>query len=186
MHPLLARLLAGRGVRSAEEVDDGLARLLPPATMHQTEAAARLLADAVGQRRRIVVVADYDCDGATACAVALRGLALLGAPPGSLHFVVPDRALHGYGLTPPIARRVHERGADLLITVDNGIASVDGVAEAKALGLTVLAWTVNEPRQIADAIDLGVDGIVSDRPDLVRDEMQRRGMALPPATPVRP
>jgi single-stranded-DNA-specific exonuclease len=78
-HPLLARLLAARGVRGGDELDDGLARLLPPAGLRGADAAARLLADVLGAGQRICVVADYDCDGATACAVALRGLALLGA-----------------------------------------------------------------------------------------------------------
>ena len=154
MHPLLARLLAGRGVRSAEEVDDGLARLLPPATMHQTEAAARLLADAVGQRRRIVVVADYDCDGATACAVALRGLRMLGAAPEHTGYVVPDRAVHGYGLTPPIVDLALAQGAQVLVTVDNGIASLDGVAHARAHGLDVLVTDHHLPALQGGAVVL--------------------------------
>jgi single-stranded-DNA-specific exonuclease len=95
-----------------------------------------LLADAIAADRRLCIVADYDCDGATACAVAVRGLRLLGAQ--HVDYLVPDRVVDGYGLTPPIARRVKERGADVLITVDNGIASVEGVAEARALGLQVL------------------------------------------------
>ena len=102
VHPLLARLLAARGVRSADELDDGLARLLPPASLKGAEAAARLLADAIKAGHRICIVADYDCDGATACAVALRGLAMLGAAPATLGYVVPDRLIHGYGLTPAI------------------------------------------------------------------------------------
>ncbi|GKS74645.1 single-stranded-DNA-specific exonuclease RecJ [Acidovorax sp. SUPP950] len=136
VHPLLARLYAARGVCGKDELDDGLARLLPPDTLRGTREAAVLLADAIAQDRRLIVVADYDCDGATACAVAVRGLRLLGAR--QVDYLVPDRVADGYGLTPSIARRVHERGADMLITVDNGIASVDGVAEAKALGLQVL------------------------------------------------
>ena len=95
VHPLLARLLAGRGVRSADELDDSLARLLPPETLLGAAAAGRLLADAIAAGQRICIVADYDCDGATACAVALRGLALLGAGQGTLGYVVPDRAVHG-------------------------------------------------------------------------------------------
>ena len=114
------------------ELDDALARLLPPATLRGTQEAARLLADAIASDQRIVIVADYDCDGATACAVGMRGLRLLGAR--HVDYLVPDRVVDGYGLTPPIARRVHARGADLLVTVDNGIASVEGVREAKALG----------------------------------------------------
>jgi len=136
VHPLLARLYAARGVCAKDELDDGLALLLPPDTLRGTREAAVLLADAIAQDRRLVVVADYDCDGATACAVAVRGLRLLGAR--HVDYLVPDRVADGYGLTPSIARRVHDKGADMLITVDNGIASVDGVAEAKALGLQVL------------------------------------------------
>ena len=136
VHPLLARLYAARGVQSRDELDDGLARLLPPAGLKGMDAAARLLADAIAAGERICIVADYDCDGATACAVALRGLALLGAR--HVDYLVPDRVVDGYGLTPAIARRVHASGARLLVTVDNGIASCEGVAEAKALGLSVL------------------------------------------------
>ena len=83
VHPLLARLFAGRGVRTADELDDGLARLLPPTDLLGVQAAAKLLADVIANRQRVCVVADYDCDGATACAVALRGLRLLGAAEGT-------------------------------------------------------------------------------------------------------
>ena len=136
VHPLLARLFAARGVVGKDELDDGLARLLPPDTLFGTRAAAVLLADAIRDGKRLCVVADYDCDGATACAVAVRGLRLLGAK--EVSFLVPDRVVDGYGLTPPISERVADAGADMLITVDNGIASVDGVATAKARGLQVL------------------------------------------------
>jgi single-stranded-DNA-specific exonuclease len=136
IHPLLAQLYAARGVLSADELDDGLARLLPPASMKGTLEAALLLADAIAAQKRICVVADYDCDGATACAVALRGLRLLGAT--RVGYIVPDRVVDGYGLTAPISERVKASGADLLVTVDNGIASFDGVARARALGLQVL------------------------------------------------
>lgn len=136
VHPLLARLYAARGVLGKDELDDGLARLLPPATLRGTHDAAVLLADAIRDGKRLCIVADYDCDGATACAVAVRGLRLLGAT--QVSYLVPDRVVDGYGLTPPIAERVAERGADVLITVDNGIASVDGVATARARGLQVL------------------------------------------------
>lgn len=136
VHPLLAQLYAARGVLTADELDDGLARLLPPGTMKGTQEAAVLLADAIAVNKKICVVADYDCDGATACAVALRGLRLLGAT--QVSYIVPDRVVDGYGLTAPIAERVKATGADLLVTVDNGIASMDGVARARALGLQVL------------------------------------------------
>jgi single-stranded-DNA-specific exonuclease len=140
IHPLLARLFAARGIAHPDELDDGLAKLLPPDSLHNTQAAAGALADAMQQGLRLCVVADYDCDGATACAVAVRGLRLLGAPLGfdRIGYLVPDRVTDGYGLTPPIAERVKASGADLLITVDNGIASIEGVAHAHALGLQVL------------------------------------------------
>jgi single-stranded-DNA-specific exonuclease len=137
-HPLLARLFAARGVADAADLDDGLARLLPPDALRGIDVAARLLADALDARERICIVADYDCDGATACAVALRGLALLGAAPGTLHYVVPDRSVHGYGLTPAIVDLARAKEPALLVTVDNGIASFDGVAHARAHGLRVL------------------------------------------------
>jgi single-stranded-DNA-specific exonuclease len=136
VHPLLARLYAARGVAGKEELDNGLARLLPPATLKGASEAAVLLADAIAAGRKLCVVADYDCDGATACAVAVRGLRLLGAR--HVGYLVPDRVTDGYGLTPPIAQRVKAQGADVLITVDNGIASIEGVAAARALGLQVL------------------------------------------------
>jgi len=142
VHPLLARLLAARGVRQPDELDDSLGRLLPPDTLEGNAAAGRLLADAIEQRQRLCVVADYDCDGATACAVALRGLALLGAEPSTLGYVVPDRAVHGYGLTPAIVdlalAQQAGRRPDVLVTVDNGIASHAGVAHARASGMRVL------------------------------------------------
>jgi single-stranded-DNA-specific exonuclease len=136
VHPLLARLYAARGVLAADELDDGLGRLLPPAGMKGLQEAAVLLADAIAADKKLCIVADYDCDGATACAVAMRGLKLLGAK--NVVYLVPDRVIDGYGLTPTIAERVKERGADILITVDNGIASVEGVAKANELGLQVL------------------------------------------------
>jgi single-stranded-DNA-specific exonuclease len=136
VHPLLARLFAARGVIGKDELDDALARLLPPVGLKGVQEAAVLLADSIAADVKICIVADYDCDGATACAVAMRGLRLLGAR--QLDYLVPDRIVDGYGLTPPIAQRVKERGASLLITVDNGIASVEGVAAANALGLKVL------------------------------------------------
>jgi single-stranded-DNA-specific exonuclease len=150
VHPLLARLYAARGVLAMDELDDGLARLLPPTGMKDLAQAAVLLADAIAANKKLCIVADYDCDGATACAVAMRGLKLLGAT--SIEYLVPDRVIDGYGLTPAIAQRVKERGADVLVTVDNGIASVEGVATANALGLTVLVTDHHLPGpQLPDA-----------------------------------
>jgi len=160
LHPLLARLFAGRGVRAADELDDALARLLPPATLLGSADAATLLADAIGAHRRITVVADYDCDGATACAVMLRGLAMLGAERATLGYVVPDRRIHGYGLTPQIVDLAIAQGAEVLVTVDNGIASVDGVAHAQAAGLAVVVTDHHLPAR-------GDAGVVVPEADVV-------------------
>ena len=167
VHPLLARLYAARGLSNPAELDDSLARLLPPATLTHADEAARLLADALANQLRICIVADYDCDGATACAVALRGLRMLqaawashaGQPaqPGLITYLVPDRVADGYGLTPGIARRVAATGAQVLVTVDNGIASLEGVAAARALGLQVLVTDHHLPAQINGQVVLPAD-----------------------------
>ncbi|MDM0114126.1 single-stranded-DNA-specific exonuclease RecJ [Variovorax sp. J22R133] len=155
VHPLLARLYAARGVTAKDQLDDGLARLLPPETLRGAREAGVLLADAIRDGKRLCIVADYDCDGATACAVAVRGLKLLGAR--NVSYLVPDRVVDGYGLTPPIAERVADTGADVLITVDNGIASVEGVASAKARGLTVLVTDHHLPGPELPAADVLVN-----------------------------
>jgi single-stranded-DNA-specific exonuclease len=138
LHPVLARLYAARGVCLPDDIETGLARLVPPAALHGCDTAAALLADALEAGRRMLVVADYDCDGATACAVAVRGLRMFGA---QIDYLVPNRFEYGYGLTPEIVALAAARPGgkpDLLITVDNGIASVDGVAAANELGIDVL------------------------------------------------
>jgi single-stranded-DNA-specific exonuclease len=148
IHPLLARLFAARGVRSPDELDDSLGHLLPPTSLRGAAEAARVLADALRDGQRICVVADYDCDGATACAVALRGLRMLGARPDTLHYVVPDRAVHGYGLTPAIVDLALAKQPQLLLTVDNGIASHAGVAYARERGLGVVVTDHHLPALI--------------------------------------
>jgi single-stranded-DNA-specific exonuclease len=135
LHPVLARLYASRGVCMPDEIETGLARLVPPAALKGCEDAAVLLADSIEGKRRMLVVADYDCDGATACAVAVRGLRMFGA---QIDYLVPNRFEYGYGLTPEIVALAAQRKPHLLITVDNGIASVDGVEAANALGIDVL------------------------------------------------
>ena len=154
IHPLLARLYAARGVTGMDELDESLGKLLPPSSLFGAAQAAVLLADAIAQDKKLCIVADYDCDGATACAVALRGLRLLGAK--HVAYLVPDRVVDGYGLTAPIAQRVVDSGADVLITVDNGIASMEGVAHAKALGLQVLVTDHHLPatNQKTGAVEL--------------------------------
>ena len=165
VHPLLAQLYAARGVRTADELDEGLARLLSPTTLLGAKEAAALLANAIEKNQHICIVADYDCDGATACAVAMRGLRLLGAK--NVSYLVPDRVVDGYGLTAPIAERVKALGADLLVTVDNGIASFDGVARAKLLGMQVLVTDHHLPALTDGSIGLpNADVIVNpNQPD---------------------
>ena len=141
IHPLLARLYAARGIQTAEQISMRMEDLIPPAALKGLTEASALLADAIMQRQRICVVADYDADGATACAVAVRGLRMLGARPERVSYFVPDRFKLGYGLTPAIVDLVAqnpEGKPDLLVTVDNGIASIDGVAHAKSLGMQVV------------------------------------------------
>ena len=135
IHPVLARLFASRGVTSPREMETALGQLHPPAALKGIDDAANLLADSIASNRSMLVVADYDCDGATACAVAVRGLRMLGA---RVDYLVPNRFEYGYGLTPEIVALAAQRRPDLLITVDNGIASVEGVAAANALGIDVL------------------------------------------------
>ena len=143
MHPVLARVYAGRRIRSAAELDYGLDGLIPPQALKGAADAARLLADAIAQRKRLLIIADYDADGATACAVGMRALrAMIGNSGASVDYLVPDRFKLGYGLTPELvdlAARGSKGGKpDLLITVDNGIASVAGVARANQLGIATL------------------------------------------------
>ncbi|MDO9235034.1 MAG: single-stranded-DNA-specific exonuclease RecJ [Aquabacterium sp.] len=138
VHPLLSKLFAARGVRHVDELDDSPARLLSPSTLLGATQAATLLADAIQAGKTICIVADYDCDGATACAVGMRGLRMLGARADQVTYVVPDRAIHGYGLTPPIVDMVRAKQAQVLMTVDNGMASHEAVKHARALGMTVI------------------------------------------------
>ena len=117
----LARVLAARGIESGEDLKADWRAMLPPQTLMGTCAAARLLADAIEKGLRIMVIADYDCDGATACAVALMGLRSMGA---KVDYLVPDRFVYGYGLTPAIVDLAAEKHAQLILTVDNGMASI--------------------------------------------------------------
>lgn len=156
--PLLARLYAMRGIAGPEQLSLDLKRLARPERMLNLERMARLLAQAIAEQRKLLIVADYDADGATACAVGLRALRVFGA---NVDFLVPDRFAFGYGLTPEIVRlAVETKRPDILITVDNGIASVEGVAEANRRGLKVLitdhhlpgtqlpdAWCIVNPNQ---------------------------------------
>jgi single-stranded-DNA-specific exonuclease len=156
--PLLARIYAARGVAEPLELDDAFTQLCPLDSMLNLGTMAHLLADAIAARARLLIVADYDADGATACAVGMRALRAFGA---NVDYLVPNRFDYGYGLTPEIVRLAYEKSKpDILITVDNGIASIEGVAEANRLGMRVLvtdhhlpsdrlpdAWCIVNPNQ---------------------------------------
>jgi len=135
LHPVLARIYASRGVLEVSQLDTSLAGLLPFDPLINCAAMAALLADAIAAEKRLLIVADYDADGATACAVGMIGLQSFGA---KVEYLVPNRFEYGYGLTPEIVQLAATRKPDFLITVDNGIASVEGAAEAAGLGIRVL------------------------------------------------
>ena len=154
--PLLARLYAARGIQTPNQISTRMEDLIPPGSLKGLSEASFLLADAIIDDKRICVVADYDADGATACAVAMRGQRLLGARPERLTYFVPDRFKLGYGLTPAIVDLVVQDPAgkpDLLVTVDNGIASIDGVAHAKSLGIQVVITDHHLPGDALPAAD---------------------------------
>ena len=137
LHPVLAQLYAARGVLDKGEVEGELSGLIPPERLLHADRAAILLADAIERKQRLLIVADYDCDGATACAVGVRALRAFGA---DVAYLVPNRFEYGYGLTPEIVElaAAAPRHPELLITVDNGIASNEGVARANELGIATL------------------------------------------------
>ena len=149
--PLLTRLYAARGVQSAAELDKGLARLIPYQQLKGIDAAVDLLVQALQQRQRILIVGDFDADGATASSVGVLGLRMLGA--AHVDYLVPNRFEYGYGLTPEIVAVALQRQPELLVTVDNGISSVDGVTAAKAAGLKVLVTDHHLPGPELPAAD---------------------------------
>lgn len=149
--PLLTRLYAARGVQSAEELDKGLARLIPYQQLKGVDAAVELLVDALEKGQRILYVGDFDADGATASSVGVLALRMLGA--AWVDYLVPNRFEYGYGLTPEIVAVALEKRPELLVTVDNGISSIDGVAAAKAAGLRVLVTDHHLPGPELPAAD---------------------------------
>jgi single-stranded-DNA-specific exonuclease len=158
VHPLLAQVYAARGIESQAQLDTALERLHAPALLLNVTRMATLLADAIAAKKKLLIIADYDADGATACAVGLRALRAMDAV---VDYLVPNRFEYGYGLTPEIVQlAAREKSPDVIITVDNGIASVEGVAEANRLGMQVLvtdhhlpgdtlpeAWCIINPNQ---------------------------------------
>jgi single-stranded-DNA-specific exonuclease len=148
--PLLARLLAARAVSADDWVLQEMPHLLKPDALTGATQMAQLLADAIAQQKHILIIGDYDADGATATSVAMRGLRMMGA---QVDFLVPNRFEYGYGLTPEIVALAVTQQPDVILTVDNGIASIDGVAAAKALGIQVLITDHHLPAEQTPAAD---------------------------------
>ena len=165
LDPVLQNIFSSRGITQTDELDRSLAKLPSPWLLSGMQTMVDQLYSAIRQQKHICIVADFDADGATSCAVAYRGLQMLGA--NSLSFVVPNRFEYGYGLTPEIVDLVSQKGADLIVTVDNGISSVEGVFAAKKLGIKVLITDHHLPGNVipdADAIvnpNLADDGFPS-------------------------
>ena len=169
LHPVLQRVYAGRAVSSAKEIDYSLSNLLSFRLLSNIDQAASLLQTALEQQKRIVIVADYDADGATACALAIRGLKLMGAK--QVDYIVPDRFIHGYGLSPEIVEQAAELEPDLLVTVDNGISSIEGVALARSRNIEVLITDHHIPGEALPSADVIVN------PNLEQDEFPSKSLA---------
>ncbi|AKX48801.1 ssDNA exonuclease RecJ [Thiopseudomonas alkaliphila] len=148
---LLQRLYAARGVQSERELEKGLAHLLPYQQLKGIDQAVALLCQGLDKQARILIIGDFDADGATASAVGVLGLKQLGF--NSVDYLVPNRFEYGYGLTPEIVEVALEKQPDILITVDNGISSIDGVAAAKRAGLTVIVTDHHLPGHELPAAD---------------------------------
>src|SRR5690606_27437265 len=149
--PVLRGVYAARGAADIDAARPRLAALLPPDGLLDLDRATALLAAAIADRRRILVVGDFDCDGATACAVAVRGLRMLGA--AEVLHAVPNRMVHGYGLSPALVAELAPLRPDLLLTVDHGIACHAGIDAAKALGWQVLVTDHHLPGERLPAAD---------------------------------
>ena len=169
LSPLLRRVYAARGARTYALAQPRLSQLLPPDALLGIDAAVRLLADAMAAGQHIVVVGDFDCDGATACAVAVRGLRMLGAQ--QVSYAVPNRMVHGYGLSPALVEDLVGMRPDVLVTVDHGIACHAGIAAAKAHGWQVLVTDHHLPGEQLPSADVIVD------PNLMDDTFPSKALA---------
>jgi len=162
IHPLLARIFAARGLTSSADLERSLAKLPSPWLLSGMEDMVSELVYVLKMRQRICIVADFDADGATSCALAIKGLQLLGA--GQVDFVVPNRFEYGYGLTPEIVELVKLQQPDVLITVDNGISSLDGVLAAQQAGIKVLITDHHLPgEQLPQATAIVNPNLLDDR-----------------------
>ncbi|VAW84737.1 Single-stranded-DNA-specific exonuclease RecJ [hydrothermal vent metagenome] len=153
LSPLMQRVYAARGVVDDTQLDYSLSKLHPVTALKGIDSAVQLLAQALTEQQHIMIVADFDADGATSCTVAMRALRMMGA--GKVSYLVPNRFEYGYGLTPEIVELAREQQPNLIVTVDNGISSIDGVNVAKNLGIKVLVTDHHLPGEVlpdADAI----------------------------------
>lgn len=196
IHPVMAKVYAARGINDDDDLDIGFESLLPIESLQNCREAAALLADAIADKQRILIVADYDADGATACVLGVSVLRQLGA---QVTYMVPNRFEHGYGLTPEIVDIAASHSPQWIITVDNGIASVDGVARANQLGMRVLvtdhhlagekipeAACIVNPNQPGDAFaskNLAGVGVMFYVLLALRAELKRRGWFSDRAAP---
>ena len=155
VHPLLRKIYESRGIHSLDELELGLTHLLQPSLLKGMDAATDLLFDCLKNQQRFLIVSDFDADGATSCVVAMKALSSFGA--SYVDYIVPNRFEYGYGLTPEIVELAKTRRPDLIITVDNGISSIEGVAAAQAAGIKVLVTDHHLPGREAP----GADAIVN-------------------------
>jgi len=169
IHPLLERIFLARGIKAIGELERGLDKLPSPWLLSGMESMVAHLLTAIKEQQKITVVGDFDADGATSCAVAVKGLQLLGA--GEVNFVVPNRFEYGYGLTPEIVELVSRNKPDIIITVDKGISSIDGVKSAQNLGIKVLVTDHHLPGQELPPADAIVN------PNLPGDKFPSRALA---------
>lgn len=169
MHPVLQRVYAARNIQSINDLDYSLASLLPFNSLKNIDNAVLLLKEALEEKNRILIVADFDADGATSCALAIRGLSMMGCE--NIVYVVPNRFEYGYGLTPEIVDVALGYKPDLLITVDNGISSIDGVKRAKENGVKVLITDHHLPAEVLPEADAIVN------PQLIGDEFPSKNLA---------
>jgi single-stranded-DNA-specific exonuclease len=168
VHPVLQQVYAARGVLNPTEVEHRLARMLSPQTLGGMPEAVDMLLEAIRADWSILIAGDYDCDGATGTAVAIRGLRLLGAR--NVRYAIPNRFVHGYGLSPALVDSLQPT-PQLIVTVDNGVASIAGVSAAKARGIRVIVTDHHLPGDVLPDVDAMVN------PNLVGDPFPSKALA---------
>jgi len=169
LKPLIQRIYAARGIDSTDQLKFSLNQLLPISALANIEQAAKLLADSISKQENILIVGDFDADGATATAVACRALRLLGAK--HVDYLVPNRFEYGYGLTPEIVKEAQKFSPDLIVTVDNGISSIEGVRVARDAGIKVLVTDHHLPAKTLP------DANVIVNPNLKEDDFPSKSLA---------